>query len=87
MTRRMRIIKGAGLLTLAEIVGRFFPLIIIRQTKDALGLEAFGEMAVLLATIDILIQLIGPGYGTFAKRPIAVGIFASHNGVLPCVGY
>ncbi len=71
MTRRLRIIKGAGLLTLTEIVSRFFPLIIIRQTKDALGLEAFGEMAVLLATIDILIQLIGPGYGTFAAISVA----------------
>jgi O-antigen/teichoic acid export membrane protein len=71
MTRRLRIIKGAGLLTLTEIVSRFFPLIIIRQTKEALGLEAFGEMAVLLASIDILIQLIGPGYGTFAALSIA----------------
>jgi O-antigen/teichoic acid export membrane protein len=71
MTRRHRLIKGAGLLTITEVVSRFFPLFIIRQTTEALGLNAFGEMQVLMATIDILIQLIGPGYGTFAALEVS----------------
>ncbi|MCX6125411.1 MAG: hypothetical protein NTV34_11795, partial [Proteobacteria bacterium] len=71
MTRRLRIIRSASLLTVTEILSRFLPLFIIRQTKDALGIGLFGEMQVLLTVVDVLIQLTGPGYGTVAALEIA----------------
>lgn len=71
MSRRTRIVKGTSLLTLTEIVSRFFPILIIRQTKSALGLDEFGDAQVLMSIVDILMQLIGPGYGTLAALEVA----------------
>lgn len=71
MNRKRRILTGTSLLTFTEIISRFFPLLIIRQTTNSLGLGAFGEAQVLLTVIDVLVQFIGPGYGTLAAIDVA----------------